>query len=143
MVSTMQTISMLKPNLFQERNFYILTNSNFSKIEEQISVWLDKMRGEEFAEKNLTEVLESIAHHKPGISLISEKNQKVYHKAISTYLESKMKKGKIYDRAEMKDLIVRFLLKLTNPNSEFDILTFHKVINSNHQQYICQKTKYF
>ena len=127
---------MLKPNLFQERNFYILTNSNFSKIEEQISAWLDKMRGEEFAEKNLKDVLKSITHPESGISLISGINQEAHQKAISEYLESKMKNGKIYDRAEMKDLIVRFLLKLTNPNSEFDILTFHKVINNNHQQYI-------
>ena len=88
------------------------------------------MRGEEFAEKNLKEVLESIAHHEPGISLISEKNQKVYHKEIKRYLMSKMKNGKSYNKDEMKDLILRFLLKSTNPNSEFDILTFHKVKNN-------------
>ena len=99
------------------------------------------MRGEEFAENTLNEVLESITHHEPGFSFISEMNQKDYHKEINGYLKSKMKNGKIYDRDEMKDLIVRFFLKLTNPNSEFDILTFHKVIHTSDSPYVLT-TKY-
>ena len=90
------------------------------------------MRAEEFAEKNLKEVLESITHQEPGISLLSEKNQHKYRKEIQGYLKGKMKKGKTYNRKQMKELLVRFLLKFSNPNSEFDILIFHKVINNNH-----------
>ena len=71
--------------------------------------------------------MESITDLKPGISLLSEKNQRNYLKQIKGYLEGKMKNGKIFNRKEMKELLVRFLLKLTNPNSEFDILVFLKV----------------
>ena len=75
----------------------------------------------------MNEVLKSIADLKPGISLLSEKNQRNYLKQIKGYLEGKMKNGKIFKRKEVKELLVRFLLKSTNPNSEFDILIFLKV----------------
>ena len=71
--------------------------------------------------------MESITHQEPGLSLLSEKNQKNYHKEIQGYLKGKMKNGKTYNRKQMKVLLVKFFLKLTNPNSEFDILLFLKV----------------
>ena len=71
--------------------------------------------------------MESIIHQEPGLSLLSEKNQKNYRKEIQGYLKGKMKNGKTYNRKQMKELLVRFLLKFTNPNSEFDILIFLKV----------------
>ena len=72
--------------------------------------------------------MESITDLKPGISLLSEKNQGNYLEQIKGYFEGKMKNGKIFNRKEMKELLVRFLLKFTNPNSEFDILIFIKVL---------------
>ena len=113
--------------MFQEQTFYNMTNSKYSKIEDQISAWLEKNKDEEFAEPTLGKVLESITDEEPGISLLSEKNRKNYHKEIKGYLTGKMKNGKSFNRKEMKDLLVRFLLKFTNPNSEFDILIFIKV----------------
>ena len=118
--------------LFQERTFYVLTNSKYSKIEDQLSAWLDSTVDEEFAEPTLEKVFESITDKEPGKSLLSEKNQKNYHKEIQGYLKGKMKYGKTYNRKQMKVLLMRFILKFTNPNSEFDILIFHKVINNNH-----------
>ena len=75
----------------------------------------------------MDEVLESITEQQPGISLLSDNNQEKYHKQIKGYLKGKMKNGKSFNRKEMKELLVRFLLKFTNPNSEFDILIFLKV----------------
>ena len=116
--------------MFQEQTFYNMTNSKYSKIEDQISAWLEKNKDEEFAEPTLGKVLESITDEEPGISLLSEKNRKNYHKEIKGYLTGKMKNGKTFNRKEMKDLLVRFLLKFTNPNSELDILIFLKVTRS-------------
>ena len=96
-------------------------------MEEQISAWLDSTNDEEFAEPTLGKVFESITDKEPGKSLLSEKNQKNYHKEIQGYLKGKMKNGKNYSRKQMKELLMRFLLKFTNPNSEFDILIFLKV----------------
>ena len=114
--------------MFQERTFHNITNSKYSKIEEQISAWLERNKDEKFEEKTMGKVFESIKDEEPGISLLSEKNQKNYHKEIKGYLTGKMKNGKTFNRKEMKDLLVRFLLKFTNPNSEFDILIFIKVL---------------
>ena len=113
--------------LFQERNFYTLTNSKYSKIEEAISAWLDSINYDEFSEPILEKVLDSITDQQPGISLLSENNQENFLKQIKAYLKGKMKNGKSFNRKEIKELLVRFLLKLTNPNSEFDILIFLKV----------------
>ena len=113
--------------LFQEQAFHSLTNSKYSIIEEQISEWLDSNNHEEFAEPILKEVLESITDQKPGISLLSDNNQNNYHKDIQEYLKGKMKKGKTFNRKQMKELLMRFLLKSTSPNAEFDILLFLKV----------------
>ena len=122
--------------LFQERNFYTLTNSKYSKIEEAISAWLESINDEKFAEPILKKVLESITNQKPGILLLSKKNQETYHRQIKEHLEFKMKNGQIFNRKEMKEVLVRFLLKLSNPNSEFDILIFRKV--KKYKQYLKQ-----
>ena len=61
--------------------------------------------------------------------LPTEKLQKKFHETIENYLKAKFKE-KILSKEEMYNLIVRKLLELTNPNSEYDILFFQKVDNN-------------
>ena len=58
--------------------------------------------------------------------LPTEKLQKKFHETIENHLKVKLKE-KILSKEDMYHLIVRKLLELTNPNSEYDILFFQKV----------------
>ena len=61
------------------------------------------------------------------ITLLPTKNlRKKFHETIENHLKAKFKE-KILSKEEMYYLIVRKLLELTNPNSEYDILFFQKV----------------
>ena len=69
----------------------------------------------------------------PEIKLIAllptENLRKKFHETIENYLKAKFKE-KILSKEDMYHLIVRKLLDLTNPNSEYDILFFQKVNKS-------------
>ena len=56
----------------------------------------------------------------------TEKLQKTYHEQIKAYMKGALKE-KTLRRDEWKQLLVRKILELTNPNSEYDILLFKKV----------------
>ena len=62
--------------------------------------------------------------------LPTEKLQEKFHETIENHLKAKFKE-KILSKEEMYSLIVRKLLELTNPNSEYDILFFLKVDKNN------------
>ena len=77
---------------------------------------LDTMKGQE-SEKNLIALLPT------------DKLKKKFHENIESHVKGTQKE-KTLSRVEMEQLIVRKLLELTNPNSEYDILLFQKVANS-------------
>lgn len=58
--------------------------------------------------------------------LPTEKLKKNFQETIKNYLKGTYKE-KTLSRDEMYHLLVRKMLELTNPNSEFDILLFQKV----------------
>ena len=61
------------------------------------------------------------------ISLLpTEKLRKTFHENIESYVKATLKE-KTLTREEMEQLLVRKLLDMTNPNSEYDILLFQKV----------------
>ena len=57
---------------------------------------------------------------------IEEKVREKFQKAIEPFVKGTLKE-KTLSREEMEQLLVRKLLELTNPNSEYDILLFQKV----------------
>ena len=56
----------------------------------------------------------------------TEKLQNTFHEKIESYMKGTLKE-KTLDRGEIEQLLVRKILELTNPNSEYDILLFLKV----------------
>ena len=56
----------------------------------------------------------------------TEKLQNTFHEKIESYMKGTLKE-KTLSRDEWKQLLVRKILELTNPNSEYDILLFQKV----------------
>ena len=60
---------------------------------------------------------------------IEEKVREKFQKAIEPFVKGTLKE-KTLSREEMEQLLVRKLLELTNPNSEYDILLFRKVTKS-------------
>ena len=77
---------------------------------------MDTMKGKE-SEKNLIALLPT------------DKLKKKFHENIEAHVKGTLKE-KTLSRVEMEQLLVRKLLELTNPNSEYDILLFQKVANS-------------
>ena len=74
---------------------------------------MDAMKGQE-------------SENKLGAFMPTEKLQKTFHEQIEAYLKGALKE-KTLSRDEWKQLLVRKILELTNPNSEYDILLFQKV----------------
>ena len=61
------------------------------------------------------------------IALMPTENlQNTFHEKIESYLKGTLKE-KTLSRDEWEELLVRKILELTNPNSEYDILLFLKV----------------
>ena len=74
---------------------------------------MDAMKGQE-SEKKLINLLPT------------EKLKKKFRENIESYMKVTLKE-KTLSREEMEGLLVRKLLEMTNPNSEYDILLFQKV----------------
>ena len=69
------------------------------------------------------------------ITLLPTENlKKQFQKIIESYVKA-TKKEKTLSREEMEQLLVRKLLEMTNPNSEYDTLLFQKVKKV--RKYIC------
>ena len=66
------------------------------------------------------------SENKLGAFMPTEKLQKTFHEQIKAYMKGALKE-KTLSRDEWKQLLVRKILELTNPNSEYDILLFQKV----------------
>ena len=93
---------------------------------------MNAMKGQE-PEKNLITLLpvgfsEKLRDKFPHEN-IEEKVREKFQKAIEPFVKGTLKE-KTLSREEMEQLLVRKLLELTNPNSEYDILFFRKVTKS-------------
>ena len=74
---------------------------------------MDAMKGQEAENKLIT-------------LMPTEKLQNTFHSKIEAFMKGTMKE-KTLSRNEIGQLLVRKILELTNPNSEYDILLFQKV----------------
>ena len=96
----------------------------------QVKFWLEPLDEILFMERDPQKVLDAMKGLGPAMKLITllptEKLQKKFHETIENYLKAKFKEKRL-SKDEMEYLIVRKLLELTNPNSEYDILFFQKV----------------
>ena len=144
----------LTPTVFgvflKESQFYKATNRHFEEILTQVKLWLeplderlflegsrqkilDAMKGQE-SEKKLISLLpegfsEKLREKFPDDENIEERVRDKFQKQIEEKLKGTLKE-KTLSRREMEQLLVRKLLEMTNPNSEYDILLFHKVAKS-------------
>ena len=61
--------------------------------------------------------------------LPTEKLRKKFHENIESYMKATLKE-KTLTKEEIEQLLVRKILTMTKPNSEFDILLFQKVVQN-------------
>ena len=117
----------------KESQFYTATNRHFEEILKQVKLWLEPLDDRLFWQKDRQKILDAMKGQESEKKLITllptEKLRKKFHKNIETYVEATMKE-KTLNREEMEQLLVRKLLEMTNPNSEYDILLFQKVRKS-------------
>ena len=115
---------------FKESKFYKATNRHFDKILKQVKLWLDPLDDAMFLERSRQKILDAMEGQEPEKKLITilptENLKKQFHKNIESYVIATLKE-KTLSRREMEQLLVRKLLEMTNPNSEYDILLFQKV----------------
>ena len=116
--------------LYKESQFYKATNRHFEEITEQVELWLKPLDEGLFMDRSRQRVLDAMKGAEPEQKLIAllptENLQKRFHETLENYLKAKYKE-KILIKDEIYHLIVRKLLELTNPNSEYDIILFQKV----------------
>ena len=91
---------------------------------------LNAMKGQE-SEKKLISLLpegfsEKLREKFPDDENIEERVRDKFQQKIEEKLKGTLKE-KTLSRREMEQLLVRKLLEMTNPNSEYDILLFQKV----------------
>ena len=93
-------------------------------------MWLDTMDESLFEEKNRQKVCDAMKEKEPEKRLIdllpTDKLKNNFQETIKRYLEGSYTE-KSLTRSEMHHLLVKKMLELTNPNSEYDILLFQKV----------------
>ena len=118
----------------QESKFYKATNRKFEEIQKLVKRWLEPLDEGMFLEgkrpKILDEMKEQEAENKLLIDILPTDKLKRFHETIESYISyisDKKYKGETLSKEEWEHLLVRNLLKQTNPNSEFDILLFQKV----------------
>ena len=97
-----------------------------------MDLWLDTVEKESLLFKNnrqkIWDAMEGKEPERKLIDLLpSEKLKKSFQETIKNYLRGKFKEKKTLSRDEMSHLLVRKMLELTNPNSEYDVLFFQKV----------------
>ena len=96
----------------------------------QVKLWIEPLDETLFMERDRQKILNAMKGLEPEMKLSAllptEKLQKKFPETIENYLKTKCKE-KVLTKDEIEYLIVRKLLELTNPNSEYDILLFQKV----------------
>ena len=114
----------------QESNFYKFANRHFEEIKKHVDLWIDTVEESLFFENNRQRLWDAMRGKEPEGRLIdllpTEKLKKNFQEIIKNYLKVTFKEKNL-SRTEMKHLLVRKMLELTNPNSEYDILLFQKV----------------
>ena len=117
----------------KEEQFYKANNRHFDEILELINQWLKPLDEKLFSEGDRQKILDAMKGQEPEKKLITflptEKLKKKFHEYIESYIKATLKE-KTLSREEMEQLLVRKLLEMTNPNSEYDILLFRKVAKS-------------
>ena len=131
----------------KESQFYTATNRHLEEILKQVKLWLEPLDDRLFWQKDRQKILDAMKGQEPEKKLItllpagfSEKlmNKFPDDKKIEERIREKFQKEiercikgtqqeKTFRKEEMELLLVRKLLELTNPNSEYDILLFQKV----------------
>ena len=115
---------------FKESQFYKATNRHLEEISKQVNLWLEPLDERMFLERDRLKILDAMKGEEPGMMLRNllptENLKKQFHEKIESYVKATLKE-KTLSREEMKQLLVRKLLEMTNPNSEYDILLFQKV----------------
>ena len=83
-----------------------------------------------FLERSRQKILDALKGQESEKKLITlmptDKLQNTFHEKIEAYMKGTLKE-KTLSRNEMENLLIRKILELTNPNSEYDILLFQKV----------------
>ena len=96
----------------------------------QVKLWLEPLDERLFLEGSRQKILDAMKGQEPEKKLITllptENLKKQFHKNIESYVKATQME-KTLSRIEMEQLLVRKLLEMTNPNSEYDILLFRKV----------------
>ena len=110
--------------------FYRLTNRHYCDIVEQVSKLIDPIKEDRFCEENSLELLDLLRGTKPGHNVLTESNKNNYMNGIEILIKKKLRNGAVYTKNQLRDHIVEHLLRLTYPNSEFDLLLFLKVCST-------------
>ena len=114
----------------KESQFYKATNRHYEEIRRLVKLWLEPLDERMFFEKSRQKILDAMkgqeSENKLGAFMPTEKLQNTFHEKIEDYMKGTLKE-KTLSRDEWKQLLVRKILELTNPNSEYDILLFQKV----------------
>lgn len=123
-----QNKTVSKNNLTEkEFQFFKLTNRHFCDLENQVTNMMETFAEDRFCEDNMPLFLNKIEEDKPGYDILTESHKKNYMKTIGDFLKKKFRDGVHHTRNQMKDMILEHFLKLTYPNSEYDLLLFLKV----------------
>ena len=92
---------------------------------------MDTVEGSLFSENKRQKLWDAMKGKEPEGRLKdllpTEKLKKNFQETMKNYLKGKFKEKKSLSRDEMSQLLVRKMLELTNPNSEYDVLLFQKV----------------
>ena len=114
----------------KESQFYKANNRNFEEIRKLVKLWLDPLDEGMFFERSRQKILDAMkgqeSENKLSALMPTEKLQKTFHEKIEAYMKGTLKE-KTLNRDEWEQLLVRKILELTNPNSEYDILLFQMV----------------
>ena len=114
----------------KESKFYKATNRHFEEIKKLVKLWLEPLEERMFYERSRQKIFDAMkgqeSEKKLSALMPTEKLQKTFHEQIEVYMKG-TRKEKTLSRDEWEQLLVRKILELTNPNSEYDILLFQKV----------------
>ena len=114
----------------QESKFYKIANRHFEEIKKHVDLWLDNVEESLLFKNNRQKIWDAMRGKESERRLINllpkENSKKNFQDIMKNYLKGKFKE-KTLSRIEMKHLLVRKMLELTNPNSEYDVLLFQKV----------------
>ena len=95
-----------------------------------MELWIDTVEESLIFQNNRQRLWDAMRGKEPEGRLIdllpTEKLKKNFQETIKNYLKATFKE-KTLTREEIKHLLVRKMLELTNSNSEYDVLLFQKV----------------